>query len=620
MAKTPTDDSPRQRKRSPVIVWALMGLILLGFGGFGVTNFSGSVRSIGSVGDQDISTTDYALALQNQIAVLSQQAQRTLTMQEAVAFGIDQQVLDTLVTGKALVGEAKRLGVSAGDARVAKALTVQDAFLGVDGKFDRDTYLATLDRNTLTPGQYEATLRDDMARNILQGAVVSGIIAPAALTDTLYAYGAERRSLTLLQLTEADLPTPLPDPSAPELNAYYAENVDDFTLAEAKRITYAALLPDALAATMQVDEVELRKMYDDRLAEFVQPEKRLVERLVYPTESDAAAAKARLDAGETFEALVAERGLTLDDIDLGDVSETDLGAAGKAIYELREPGVVGPLRSDLGPALFRMNAILAAQETTFEDARPDLLIEYQQAAARRAIGLRIEEVDDLLAGGATLENLAKDAGMTLETIDYRTDSDAAIAGYPAFRAAADALAEGDFPEAVLLEDGGLVALRLDAIIAPAPIPFDAALPQVTEAWRASARARALTAQAAEIKAGVEGGGSLASYGILSVSPEFSRQSTIDGTPEGFGETVFGMAESELRIVEGPLFVGIVRLDAIKPASGQGDAAEALKTSIAAQVEQAIARDLFALYGQAVSTEAGVTLNRQAIEAVNAQLP
>ena len=37
-----------------------MGLLILGLGGFGVTNLSGTVRSVGSVGEADISLNEYA--------------------------------------------------------------------------------------------------------------------------------------------------------------------------------------------------------------------------------------------------------------------------------------------------------------------------------------------------------------------------------------------------------------------------------------------------------------------------------------------------------------------------------------------------------------------------------
>ncbi|MFH7450842.1 peptidylprolyl isomerase, partial [Pseudomonas syringae pv. tagetis] len=90
-----------------------------------------------------------------------------------------------------------------------------------------------------------------------------------------------------------------------------------------------------------------RDLYQSRIDEFQQPERRMVERLVYPSEADAAAAKARLDAGEvSFEQLAAERGLTLTDIDLGERAEAELGAAGPAVFALDQPGVVGPVQTD----------------------------------------------------------------------------------------------------------------------------------------------------------------------------------------------------------------------------------------------------------------------------------
>jgi hypothetical protein len=307
----------------------------------------------------------------------------------------------------------------------------------------------------------------------VQGAVVGGFAAPAPVTETLWSYVGEQRSFTLLALTEADLPAPLPAATDADLLAYYTTNIAAYTRAEAKRISYAALLPDALAPDQTIPDADLQAAYDERIAEYVIPERRLVERLVYPDAAAAAAAKARIDAGEPFEALVSDRGLSLTDIDLGDVTQADLGTAGDAVFALAGPGVVGPFDTDLGPALFRMNAILAAQNTTFDQARPALLAELQGKAARRSISDRVEAIDDALAGGATLEDLVRDEGMALGVTDYVTGDpeNDAITAYRAFAAAADVLAPGDFPEAILLDDGGVIALRLDATIPPAPIPL-----------------------------------------------------------------------------------------------------------------------------------------------------
>ncbi len=620
MAKPPAPDAaPKKRKASTVLAWMLLVLLIAGLGGFGVTNFGGGVATIGQVGNREIDVNQYASALQQEFQAFSAQIGQPVTMEQAQALGLDRQVRQRLITTAALDNEASRIGLSVGDARVAQEIMSNDMFKGVAGSFDRETYRFVLERNNLTETEFETRVREDLARSLLQGAVAGGFAAPAPMVGTLQSWLAERRGFSLLRLTEADLQTPLAAATDDELRAYHGANEATFTAPEAKRITYAALLPDMLSDTIQLDEAALRAAYDERIAEFVQPERRLVERLVFPTEADAATAKARIDAGDGFEAIVAERGLTLADVDLGEQSRDSLGAAGDAVFALDAPGVVGPLPSDLGPALYRMNGILMAQEITFEEARETLAAEQAIDAARREIASRIEELDDLLAGGATLEDLAAEAGMDLDTLDFAPGTDAPIAGYEAFRTAAAALNEGDFPELVDLEDGGVVALRLDAVIPPTLRPFDEVRDEVAEAWHADALAKALSARAIEAKSAVEGGASLGAFGIVQVTTSIPRDGFVEDAPEGLMTAVFQMAPGEMRVIEGPGFTGLLRLDSIQPATIEGPEAEAIRASLSAQIEQALAQDAFLYFSTALTAEAGITLNDAAINAVHAQI-
>ena len=616
---TDTETAPKKRKGSVVLVWVLMAMLIAGLGGFGVTNFGGGTARIATVGDRPIEVTDYARALQQELQAFSAQIGQPVTMEQARTLGLDSQVRQRLITAAALDNEAARVGLSVGDARVAQEIMANDAFKGVTGAFDRETYRFTLERNNLTEPAFETRVREDLSRSLLQGAVAGGFTAPAPMVSVLQGWIGETRGFTLLRLTEADLPTPLPDPTEAELRAFHAANPALFTAPEARRITYAALLPEMLADTIQLDETALRAAYDERIAEFVQPERRLVERLVFPTDAEAAAAKARLDAGEPFEVLVEERGLTLADIDLGEQSREDLGAAGDAVFALTEPGVTGPLPSELGPALYRMNGILVAQTTAFEDAREALAAEQMADAARRAIADRVEELDDLLAGGATLEDLASEAGLELATIEYAPGTDAPIAGYEAFRTAAATVQDGDFPELIELEDGGLVALRLDGIIPPALKPFDSIAEDVATGWRADALARALSARAIEVKAAVEGGAAPGTFGIVDVTLSITRNGFVEDAPDALLAAVFEMQQGELRVIEGPDFVGLVQLDSIQPAATDTPDALATKAAIASQLQQALAQDAFEMFSAALIAEAGITIDDAAIAAVHAQV-
>ena len=109
--------------------------------------------------------------------------------------------------------EADRIGLSVGDITVATEIQKTTAFYGLSGSFDRETYRFALDRANLTEAEFEASLRADVARQVLTGAVAGGFATPAVLTDTLYAYIGERRGFSLLRLGEADLTAPLPEPT-----------------------------------------------------------------------------------------------------------------------------------------------------------------------------------------------------------------------------------------------------------------------------------------------------------------------------------------------------------------------------------------------------------------------
>jgi peptidyl-prolyl cis-trans isomerase D len=622
MAKaTDTEEKKPRKKGTTVMAWLLMGMLIVGLGGFGVTSFTGgNITSIGSVGNVSISVDDYARAVRQEADALSQQLRTRLGVAEAMAFGLDKQALEGLVTRAALDNEAQTAGLSVGDETVAAEILKLEAFKGISGAFDRDTYRLALQQNGWTEAEYETALRADVSRSLLQGAVTGGFDAPQPVVDALYRWYAERRGFSMIRLTEADLATPPADPTEDELKARYDGNIDSYTRPEAKRIAYALLLPEMIAADQPVDEATLQKMYDDRIDEFVQPERRLVERLVYPDAAARDAALAALGTGASFESLVESRGLTMDAVDMGDITEKDLGPAGAAVFAAANGDTIAA-ETDLGPALFRVNGILDGQTVTFDEAREDLAGEIRMDAARRAISDKVEAIDDLLAGGETLESLATEMGMEYSTLDHIPGQQGPepVEGYQAFRQAADAVQDGDFAEAIVLEDGGVVALEFVETVPAAPIPFDQVRDKVAEDWRKGALEKALSEQAVAFKAAVESGASLGSLGIVDVTPDIARDTFVEGAPDTLLPSIFGMAIGDLKVIDEGGFVAVLRLDTITPAVETGAEADAQKAAFAERIRQELASDAFKTYSATVSAAAGIALDQTAINAVNAGL-
>jgi peptidyl-prolyl cis-trans isomerase D len=607
-------------KATTTAVWIVIGLLAFSMIGFGAAGLSGNLRSIGSVGDKEITVNQYAGALQNQLRQLSQQTGQPITFAQAQAFGIDQAVLGQLIAQRALDHETAELGISIGDERVREQVLSVPAFQGLDGTFDREAYRFALQQNGQSERDFEIQIREDAARTLVQGAIAGGVQVSDTYTDTLVTFLTQRRNFTWARLDQNSLETPIGDPTEADLQTYYDENIADFTLPERKAITYAQLTPDMILDTVEIDETALRALYDERIDQFIQAERRLVERLVFGTNEEAEAAKASIETGElTFDQVVQDRGLSLNDIDLGDVTEAELGAAGPAVFNVEGTAVVGPFPTDLGPALFRMNAILQAQETSFEDAQAELREELANDRARRVIQSEVSNIDDLLAGGATLEEVVGETDMELGTLEWSADVANGIAGYTAFRDAAAGVTADDFPEIAELEDGGIFALRLDSTLPPAPQPLADVRQAVEDGWRRGQTEAQLQNLAEAALPALETGGSFISQGLTGqFESDITRRDFIDGTPPGFVEAVFGLEAGEVTIVQDFGTILLVRLNEIVAPDTEAPDYQAIRDAIVAQTENSIAQDLLSAYTTDVQSRAGLELDQSAINAIHAQ--
>lgn len=612
---------PVRRKASNIFVWIILGLLIVGLAGFGVSSFGGQVQSVGAVGETEVELEAYARALQNELRRQSQASGEPVTMTEARQTGLDRLVLQALFREAALDEAARRAGLSVGDAAVSREVLAIPAFQGPDGAFDRDAYAQTLEQNGLTVAEFEASIRDELARNLLRAAAVSAVTAQPAFAGTIAGYLTEARDITYAAVTRDALQTPPADPSAEAVRRYYDDNPAVFTLPERKRITYAWLTPEMLAEEVEVPEAEVRALYLERADIYDVPERRLVERLVFPDAAAAEAAAGRIAAGEvSFDGLVTDRGLQPADIDLGAVGRQELGPAANAVFAPVEPTVVGPVSTDLGPALFRVNAILAPQTTPFEEVAGELRVELAATEARARIEDEIEALDDLLAGGATLEELAAESAMRTGSIDWTGGPvEDGVGADPEFAEAATAVTEADFPAIGLLSDGGIFALRLDEIAPPELQPFEAVRDEARRAAAEDALLDALGERAATLAGRIAEGAAFEELGLEPVAETGLTRRDLARAGPVLLQRAFDLAEGETAAVDGVDGVRVVRLDAVRmPDPGSGERA-AIAAAITEEASQAMARDLLTELSAAVEAEAGVSLNQAAINAVLTQM-
>ncbi len=607
---------------SSVFVWILMGFLVLGLTGFGLTGVvSGlSQQNVAQVGSQKVEREAFFRQLQAQIRETGQRLGTPLSMEQARLFGIDQQVLGRMIAFAALDDETSKLGFSSGDVAVRDQLLETPAFRGINGRFDPESYNLALEQLGMTASEYEEQLRKDLTRGLLQNALRNGYHVPDEMVHTLLGYLQETRDLRIASLTLDDLTTEVEAPTEDAILAAYEASPDAYTAPEIRKVSYAALRPEDLIETVEVSEEDIADLYEALSDTYNTPERRIIDRIVFGSEEEAAAALDRINSGEAgFDKIATERDLSADDIALGGVAADALSQEARAlVFAEDETGIFGPVRSALGPALFRVNAILKARSTPLDDVREDLRVQLAAEAAQASVGDWIDTIEDLLAGGATLEELGAETDMITGTAEVSVEIGEGLAADQAFRQEAFEAEIDEERDLIDLSDGGLAVLRVTEIVPPTLRPLEEVRDQIIERLMQEARRTALAEQAEATLAklqdgfafttalGLEGIAVRSENGVL-------RGADVDGlTLETLGQ-VFEAQNGETLLAEQDDAVLLIEIADVATFDPTDPANAELIDTVRTNLEIQISADLFQAYAGSIQQQTEVSVNQTLID-------
>ncbi len=508
--------------RNSVNSWTakvLLALLVLSFAVWGISDvFTNRVATVvATVGEKEVTTEEFSVALSNDIQSLQRRAGRAISISEARQLGRDQIVLAQLSNRKALDAEAESLGLSAPPAAIREAIETASVFQGPDGTFNRFSYETALRQEGLTPEEYEDGVRQDLARNAMLQAVGAGTAAPRALAATLHRYRNEQRILDYVLLSKSDAEDP-GEPTDEQIATFHEENADRFSAPDYRALSWVALTPDNMADSIEIGEDRVAETYASRIGEFTLPETRTLDQLLFDDEEEAKDAKQRIDDGTAFARIAEERGANKSDVSLGTVGKGELpDDLDVAAFGATEPGVIGPVETAFGWTLLDIRGVRLETVTPLDDVKETIRRDLAMMEARDTILDESVAMDDEIAGGATLEEIAERTAALYATVgsidatgrDPAGDAVADLPAIPGFLNAAFEAEEGVEPVLVEADGGGYYALSVDGIIPATLRPLDEVKDDVIAAWKDAQRTEALAELANDMRARLEEGSTLA---------------------------------------------------------------------------------------------------------------
>ncbi len=287
----------------------------------------------------------------------------------------------------------------------------------VDGKFDIETYRNLLSLSNYEPAQFERVQRQTLRRAQLQRAIrETSIVTPAGYRRFLN-LGFEQRIVTTASITAESVANEVVVTDE-MITAYYDDNPALYQVPETADIEYVEIRRDEVARSVSITEQQLQEFYEFNSDRYLQDEQRRARHILILFDNDEAGAEivanemlTRVRAGESFEELARQYskdgGTAAQGGDLGTLTRTQMpDELGDEIFSMGNGDIAGPLKSDFGFHIVRLDEILERGPMPFEQIRASLLTELQDQEANGLYRDLERKLSDALFDAADIQGLA----------------------------------------------------------------------------------------------------------------------------------------------------------------------------------------------------------------------
>lgn len=445
-----------------------------------------------TVGDTKIGPREYMRTQQEMLRAMSAQAGRSLSLQEARALGLDSRVLERLIGGAAVDNHARELGLNISDAALLEQIMQDPNFKDATGNFNPAAFAQALHNMGLSEQGFLASQRETNLRRQILTTIGKVVNAPEVLVDALNRYNGETRTLRYV-LVSQEAAGSVADPTDDDLKRYYDNHHAKFTQPEYRKVGILAVTPETVKEQVNITDQDLHAAYEASKDTLGKPEKRHVQQIALPDMAAATAAHDKIQSGTDFVQVAKDQGMSEADIDLGMVTRSQLAdaAVADAAFKLELNKVSEPVTGKLGTVvLLRVTEIDPGKTPTFDEAKADLEKKILKERASGAIFELHDKIEDQLAAGAKLSEVADKLKLNYQVIDQLDRSgrkpDGSTVTLPAQTQVLNAVFATDVGvenDPIDAKDEGVIWYEVLGVVPEQLKPFDKVKDEVAKDWR-----------------------------------------------------------------------------------------------------------------------------------------
>ena len=603
--------------------FALQDIQSVGSGGMGL-----NPGTLVKVGDEAVSERDLSAAMQRRLAEVRQQNPEA---DYSSLSGDFARVLDSLVQSRAMLAFAGEQDVHVSKRMVDAEIVKLPGTRGLDGKFSQTAYEGFLQQQRLTDAEVREVLRSSLAGRLLLAPAAANVRIPVGVATPYASMLLEAREAEIAIIPAERFSAGIPQPADADLQRFYKENGARYTVPEQRVLIIARIGPEQVAK-VAASEQEIAAYYNANQAQYGGKGTRSLTQVIVQSEPEARALAQRARSGGNLGPTAATLANKTRE-QIADISE----AVAAAVFAAKQGDIVGPIRSDLGWHVVKVDVVRTEAGTPLSAVRGEIAARLTAEKKKEALTDLVTRVEDNIAEGASFAEAVRAAGIAATRTPLITASGLSRLqpGYklpaelaPAVAAGFD-LNEGDEPVVETLSgEAGYALIGVENIVAAAPAPLASIRDQVAADWKArQARDRAKAAAnaiAAQVAKGTPMAAAVAGAGITLPAPEKVARRRIElsqfrgNVPPAMG-MMFSLAEGRSRLIADPQGRGFIIVKVTKIVPGNASLQPSLISRTQSEFQQGASEEYAEQMSRAIEAAVGVKRDEAAIAAARKRI-
>jgi peptidyl-prolyl cis-trans isomerase D len=603
------------------IIKSLMLFLVVSFSIWGIGDmFRGNSlqKTVASVGRVNISVQQLNQLFERALVEAKQKISPNLTAQQARQMGLMDQALNGEITRQLIDMDIARQGINVGPDVVLKMISEEPQFRNEDGSFNKKLFRQLLEQQRMSEGAFLAQGQVDMSRQLLLKSLNGILLAPQTMVDALFKARAQRRTLDVVTI-DADKIGGIPAPDDKALHDFYDKNPQFFEMPEYRSLTIALLSTEAIEKDISITDDQLKKEFEAKSDQLSSPERRDIVQVVLQDETKAkqlaASARAKGDLPKAASE-IKETAIPLEQVE----KKTLMPALSETVFGLREGGIGDPVKTQLGWHVIQLKKISSAGAPSFDKVKDKLRQDMRRDQAIEEATRIVNKLDDQLAAGNSLDDIADGLRMRLvkiQAVDSRglMSSGKAPSEFPnKGEVLKFAFGQNAGETSPVADDkaGSYYTVRTDDVTPAGVRPFAEVKDKAAAAWKAHEQKLKAQAKAEKIAKALGEGAGLSSFdkeeGVSSrtSSPLSLLGETDRGLPASLVAKAFKLKKGETATQDAEDKQIVVRLAGIEDVDAEK--ADTRKNMISGEIKKAESNELIDQYLQYLRTQFPVKLN------------